>query len=207
MDIATNQFGELCDGRTWKLVLPVSSSTSSDGHTTLYSSYYEPKPFSSDNSDEAEYFGNPILGGNPLGAPGLASSNVAFLFTDSIKTPAVAATNTNITSWADGWQTGVTPNGYDGGGVDNFRFSDTISSSNTPKAYALPEDIPVGIAYLDKGFAVITDPTLVTNFLCSGGTQDGTTNYGTTGTSSGFTQLYYTGWYTICRYRMYILFF
>ena len=87
---------------------------------------------------------------------------------------------------------GVTPNGYDGGGVDNFRFSDTIASSNTPKAYALPEDTPVGIAYLDKGFAVITDPTLVSNFLSSGGTEDGSTNYGTTGTSSGFTQLYYT---------------
>ena len=68
MDIATNQYGELIDGRTLKLVLPVSSSTSSDGHTTLYSSYYEPKPFSSDNSNEAEYFGNPILEGNVLGS-------------------------------------------------------------------------------------------------------------------------------------------
>ena len=193
MDIATNQYGELIDGRTLKLVLPVSSSTSSDGHTTLYSSYYEPKPFSSDNSSEAEYFGNPILRGNVVGTPGLPSSNVAFLFADSIKTPVVATTNTNITSWADGWQSGVTPNGYDGGGVDNFRFSDTISSSNTPKAYALPEDIPVGVAYLDKGFVVITDQTLVNNFLSSGGTEDGSTNYGITGTSSGFTQLYYTG--------------
>ena len=40
---------------------------------------------------------------------------------------------------------------------------------------------------------MITDPTLVTNFLFSGGTEDGSTGYGITGTSSGFTQLYYTG--------------
>ena len=37
------------------------------------------------------------------------------------------------------------PNGYTDGGVDNFRFTDTVSSSNTPKAYAQSQDIPVGI--------------------------------------------------------------
>jgi len=184
--IGDNQYGELIDGRTIKFVIPNNSG----GTYTLYSSFYEPKPFSSDNSEQASYFGARRIEGNPVGAPGLASTNVSFLFSDDIKGPTLAASNDNISDWDDGWQTGVIPNGYDGGNVDTFRFSDTVSTSNTPKAYAQTADLPVGICYLDKGFMVITDPTIVSNFNYSAGTQDGTVGYGSA--SSGFTNLYYT---------------
>jgi len=185
--IGDNQYGELIDGRTIKFVIPNNSG----GTYTIYSSFYEPKPFSSDNSEQASYFGARRIEGNPVGSPGLASTNVSFLFSDDIKKPTLATSNDNISDWDDGWQTGAIPNGYDGGNVDTFRFTDTVSTSNTPKAYAQTADLPVGICYLDKGFLVITDPTIVSNFAMSAGTEDGTNTY--SGNTSGFTNLYYTG--------------
>ena len=162
----------------------------------FYSSYYEPEPFSSDNSINGEYFGGPsIRNENVKGNPSLHSTNIAFLFTDEILGPEMSSTTTTISSWSSGWQQDVIPNGYTDGGVDNFRFTDTVSSSNTPKAYAQSQDIPVGICYLDKGFIVLTDPTIVQNFLYSGsasGTSATTIDYGYTGVESGFTQVFFT---------------
>jgi hypothetical protein len=51
--------------------------------------------------------------------------------------------------------------------------------------------MPIGICYLDKGFMVITEPSIVSNFVMSAGTEDGTTTY--SGNTSGFTNLYFTG--------------
>jgi len=186
VDVPASTYGELIDGRTMKLKIPMNTG----GTMNLYSSYYEPLPMSSDNSTNAEYFGNPVIQGNPAGTPGLASSNVAFLFSDDIKAPSLADTNTNITSWADGWTLGITPTGYAGAGVDNFRFTDTVSSSNTPKAYAQAQDLPVGICYLDKGFAVLTHPLIINNFAYMSGSTGGTHLY--PGASSAFTQIHFT---------------
>jgi len=186
VDIPSTEYGTLIDGRTVKLTFANTTA----GTYTLYSSYYEPLPTSSDNSDEAEYFGNPIIPGNINGSPGMASSNVAFLFCDDIKPPTLASSITAINNWSDGWQNNVVPNGYPGGGTDNFRFTDVVSSSNTPKAYAQTNDTPVGIMYLDKGFAVITDPILRQYFDFSGASSAATELYD--GDVSGFTQIWYT---------------
>ena len=142
------------------------------------------KPFSSDNSPQASYFGNPRIVGNLVGDTSLASTNVAFLFSDTTRRPS----QTNITNWSDGWTKSI-PSGYDGANTDTFKF--TTNTTNTPKAHAQSSDEPIGICYLDKGFAVITDPTIVSNFNYSAGTEDGTNTY--TGNTSGFTNLYYTG--------------
>lgn len=191
-ELVKNTYGELIDGRTIKLTIPNTSG----GTFTIYSSYYEPEPFASDNSVQGEYFGNPRVLGNTKGKPGVGATNVAFLFSDLIKVPSIASTNTNINTWSDGWQSGITPNGYDGAGTDNFRFLDTVTSSNIPKANAEAEDIPVGIAYLDKGFLVITDPTIISQFQFSGATTGGTEPYGrgtpTAEASSAFTQVYFS---------------
>ena len=192
--IEDNQYGELIDGRTIKFKLPNNSG----GTYTLYSSYYEPKAFSSDNSEQASYFGARRIAGNPVGKPELAATNIAFLFSDDIKLPTIAISNTNISNWSNGWQTGVIPTGYVGGNIDTFRFSNTVSVSNTPKAHAQTADLPVGICYLDKGFVVITDPTIVSNFAMSAGTEDGTNTY--SGNTSGFTNLYYTGDTASCEF-------
>ena len=180
VSIADGKYGELIEGRTIKLVLPNNSG----GTYTAYSSYYMGKPFSSDNSPQASYFGNPRILGNTAGNTSLASTNVSFLFSDEIKKPV----DTGITNWSDGWVK-ATPNGYLGANPDTFKF--TTNSTNTPKAQAQTNDIPIGICYLDKGFIVITDPTIVSNFAMSAGTEDGTNTY--SGNTSGFTNLYYTG--------------
>ena len=192
-ELVKNTYGELIDGRTIKLTIPNNSG----GTFTIYSSYYEPEPFASDNSVQGEYFGNPRVLGNTKGKPGVGATNVAFLFSDLIKVPSIASTNTNINTWSDGWQSGITPNGYDGAGTDNFRFLDTVTASNIPKANAEAEDTPVGIAYLDKGFLVITDPTIISQFQFSGATTGGTGDpYGrhvsTAVGQSAFTQIYFS---------------
>ena len=187
VSIADNKYGELIDGRTIKFTVPmVATNGSSYGVYTLYSSYYVGKPYSSDNSPQASYFGNHRIIGNGVGDPSLASTNVSFLFSDDIKQP----TDSNITNWSDGWVKS-TPNGYLGASTDTFKF--TTNTTNTPKAYAQTEDTPVGIAYLDKGFMVITDPTIVSNFRVSAGTEDGSSLL-TTGITdtTGFTNMYYT---------------
>ena len=58
------------------------------------------------------------------------------LFCDDVRKPSLASSVTAINNWSDGWQINVIPNGYPNGGTDNFRFTDVVSSSNTPKAYA-----------------------------------------------------------------------
>ena len=197
VEIPKNEYGILIDGRTMQLTVPKAGIYGdTEGIYTMYSSYYNPIPTSSDNSDEGEYFGNPKILGNIAGEPGLPGTNVAFLFCDEIGGPSLSASNTNITSWANGWISGTTPNGYPGGGVDNFRFTQTVSPTNTPKAYAQTQDTPVGIAYLDKGFAVITNPIIISNFNYSGSSTGGTDvyKYGeyTTADSSGITQVIFT---------------
>ena len=191
VEIPKNEYGVLIDGRTMKLHVPRAPGFGNTVYT-MYSSYYAPLPTSSDNSDEGEYFGNPKIQGLTTGSPGLPSTNVAFLFCDDIRGPSLSASNTSITSWSNAWTIDTTPTGYMNAGVDNFRFTTTVSSTNTPKAYAQVQDKPVGIAYLDKGFAVITDPIIVSAFNYSGsctltGGTSPTTAY--TGTSSAYTQL------------------
>ena len=178
VSIADGKYGELIDGRTIKFDIPTNT-----GITTAYSSYYVGKSFSSDNSSQASYFGNPRILGNVDGDTALASTNIAFLFADKTKQPV----NEYITNWSDGWVKS-TPNGYVGANTDTFKF--TTNSTNTPKAHAETEDMPIGICYLDKGFMVITEPSIVSNFGASAGTENGTALY--TGNTSGFTNLYYT---------------
>tara|TARA_R100001591_G_scaffold114322_1_gene128512 strand:+ start:494 stop:1708 length:1215 start_codon:yes stop_codon:yes gene_type:complete len=202
VDLPRNSYGELIDGRTIKLVIPNNTGTT----YSLYSSYYEPEPYSSDNSPQGAYFGNPnvqVL--NVKATPSLNATNIAFLFSDNIKKPQLATSNTSISTWADGWQKDITPVGYQGASADNFRFIDVVTSSNTPKAYAQSQDKPVGICYLDKGFVVITDPEIVSNttrgFQFSGASSGGTNDVpygGKTAASnlntlsSAYTQIFFT---------------
>ena len=192
IDIPNNEYGELIDGRTIKLTLPMKTG----GTMEFFSSYYTPESFSSDNSDRARVFGHSRNTNYSNANPLLPSTNVAFLFADGVRTPSVASSNTNITSWADGWTENIIPNGYAGSGADNFRFSNVITTGNQPKAAAEDPDLPVGICYLDKGFIVITDTTILNQFSWSAGTMTGGTNLNTGSPTyylSGITNMYFTG--------------
>ena len=76
--------------------------------------------------------------------------NYAFLFSDQIKRPNGDATK----SWATGFGT-TKP--FTGNGKQRYNLT-------TNSSLAKSADTAVGVAYLDKGFLVITDPTIVNDF-------------------------------------------
>jgi hypothetical protein len=85
-------------------------------------------------------------------------NNVVFLFSDSVKKP---NGNTSL-SWSSGYGSNKP---FSLGGKQQYNLLTNTSLAQTA-------DTAVGIAYLDKGFIVITEPTIVNNFnpLSSGGT-------------------------------------
>jgi hypothetical protein len=173
IEIPKNFYGELIDGKKIKLKIPTGSTPSDVIY--LYSTFVEQTNYKqffdtlySDSSNESQEFGQPIGSLTPY------ESNVAFLFSDSIKKPKGDVTK----SWSTGYNTG---NGFLTNNKEPFKFF----SSNPSEI-----DEPLGIVYLDKGFIVLTHPTIVSNFPFSAGTIDGTNLY--TGNTE-FSDLYFTG--------------
>lgn len=152
IEIPQNQYGEIIDGKSLKIQLPASGATGSTSAYTIYSAYnantvkYESTgldKFYSESDLMATTFGN---------APDMDSdlsnyeSNVVLLFSDNINPPY----GNSAKSWADGW--------------DEVINGDKVYSQNSTVSkefFDYTEDQAVGIAYLDKGFIVITDPTII----------------------------------------------
>jgi|TARA_B110000240_G_scaffold198357_1_gene258682 hypothetical protein len=182
-----NSYGELIDGRSIRLSIPVNLGS---GSTIMecYSSYFAGYNASSDPSNEAEAFGHTsaLNYTPPVPNPGVAdlSTNVSFLFSDDIKPPV------NGGSWKDGWSQAQTPEGYDEG-------SSTVMNFNNGKAIAESidsgsgKDVPIGICYLDKGFCVLTHSGVTNTFEWTGGTSLSTGN-AFTGHTSAATQVYFS---------------
>jgi|2_EtaG_2_1085320.scaffolds.fasta_scaffold02301_3 hypothetical protein len=185
VEIPKNTYGELIDGRTFRLKLPLVGGVS----VNCYSSYYASYNASSDPSIEAERFGHTSalsLGLTPdIETP---STNVSFLFADTFGTPV------NGGSWSAGYTTSSPPAGY----PDATSFF----SFTQDKVVAVPSDggsgvdYPIGICYLDKGFIVLTSSALTQSIDWSASTASGCIPAGTgcTGTTviySAITQDYF----------------
>jgi len=131
------EYGEMLDGKTIKVELTDSASTIFN----IYSSFE--KTLTSAKKLDAQYkdtsFNSAVMGGN-----------IVFLFSDDIQRP-----NDDVTkSWATGH---FSTKPYSKSNKSRFNmFSDSITSTVADKI--------VGVAYLDKGFIVITDPTILANF-------------------------------------------
>jgi hypothetical protein len=181
VEIPKDEYGELIDGKTLKFVYPYSGGT-----TTLYGTYSSLKMPVLDNSYSDP---DPSLGNNifPIGArqADLVSqqvvnpppnsgesykSNICLLFSDDIATPISG------TSWATGWSDQAP---FSVGGKEPYIYSDNFTY-----------DQPVGIALLDSGFIVITDPTLVNGFLTTGAVNSDGTPY--VGGTTDFADIYYS---------------
>lgn len=145
VEIPNANYGELVDGKTVKLELETTS-----GATTAFTIYsaFENTGASlqsqdsslSESSAESANFG----------------TNYVLLFSDQVQRPNSGAT----TSWATGYGTPKPHKTYN---KEQFNLlTDTNNSLIADKA--------VGIAYLDKGFIVITEPDIVDNFSTSAGT-------------------------------------
>lgn len=148
--IPNSSYGEIIDGKSIKLEVESGGSgytlystyqSSLTNLQTQDNNYYETSNALKFNSNSS----NPqLVGMNKFG------NNVSFLFSDEIAPPNQDPTK----SWATGWNT-FKP--YSMGGKEQFNLT---TNSNINKT----ADTCVGVAYLDKGFIVITDPTIVSSF-------------------------------------------
>lgn len=143
--IDSSQYGELIDGKTINLQL-----------STLLSTYDIYGTYENNNlnlNDQDGRISDSSLYIQQLGP------NRCLLFSDSIQKP-----NNDISkSWSTGYSLSK-PFSLNGKNLWNFK-------TNTGTV----ADKPIGIAYLDKGFLVITEPTIVNNFILTGPTASATT--------------------------------
>lgn len=157
IEIPKNYYGELIDGKSVKLRLPQTT-----GYVDIYSSFFKHSLLDtmgdvvySDLNEYSKQFGGrynvAILPGQHGASNPVAgySSNIAYLFCDAVQKPRNVSTNT----WAN--------NGI------YFNTQKNVPSGKANKFYANYDtndgvvDKPVGIIYLDKGFIVLTDETLI----------------------------------------------
>ena len=209
INIGKNTYGELIDGRSIHLILPTAHTTNGTYQMIdIYSSYINPANWSSDNHAYAAGFGHSVNPGTAdVGKP---STNVAFLFSDKATNNGGTFTlpvDSCCTSWSAGYPTewdnagSTTPSdspvGYTDGNTKFYNMD--VNNSNRKPQVTLGSggDKPIGIAYLDKGFCVITDPDIVKWFYYSG-TSSGATGYpygsqaGGTGAATAMTETTFT---------------
>lgn len=136
--IDSAEYGEMIDGKTINLDL-----TTMTGGTNynIYGAFE--KTLTNSKKQDANYkdksFNSSVMGGN-----------MVFLFSDAVQRP-----NNDVTK---SWSTGhFATKPYSKGNKSQFNMkNDTITST--------VQDELVGVAYLDKGFIVITHPDIVDNY-------------------------------------------
>lgn len=188
VEIPKNQYGELIDGKTISLSLPINTGAT-DQVINIFGTYFSDSSENttngnirySDASSQAAYFGITPSSDNDF------NSNVTFLFSNTIKTPQL---NTGTT-----WNQWTTINKFSKpnplGSLSNKQFAVFSPDENIQNNTS---DQVVGIAYLDKGFFVITDPTIVNNFVYTSAISSGYNNIPSGNTYTGtsdFTQIYF----------------
>lgn len=156
VSIPKENYGELIDGKSIKSTIDTTGGT-----YTLYSTYQKTltNNATQDNnyietSEDLKYrrnLDNPqLVGKNKFG------NNISFLFSDDVAKPNQDPTN----SWSTGYNT------FKPFTLKNKKQFNLITNTNT----STTADTAVGIAYLDKGFIVITHPDIVSGFVDSGST-------------------------------------
>jgi len=175
-EIPQNSYGEIIDGKTFKLSLPYWAPTgNTTGHTEenqygVYSGYtsspstielfgtynlnglskFDLDRVLSEKGVEAQTVGNKLdLSKNP----NEYESNIVFLFCNDIKTPQVD----DFDSWEDGHE-----NAFEG--IKVLQNNSTRSKA----LFDFRRDECVGFVALDKGFVVITHPLIVDSFFIKG---------------------------------------
>jgi hypothetical protein len=188
MPIPKEKYSELIDGRSITMKVPQLSGTTGISAKTIYSSTYTTLT-KTDN--------NPILG-----------SNVAFLFSDEINKPYTGDTgngqfphvgnttwgaNINYTdrpaavSYADLSSNDVNTDTRPWSAVSLSNVVPEEYPTNTNQGYNY--DIPLGFVALDKGFIVLTHPTIINNIPWGLGQIQTTAVPNTT---SGTTNIYFS---------------
>ena len=135
--IENSQYGEIIDGKTVRAYV--------QGTTTLFTLYSTFENTGQQLTVQDANYSEQSTSTSSLG------KNIAFLFSDDIQTP--NGGNPSL-SWSTGYGT-VKPFS-----VNNKQLFNLMTNTNIAKT----ADTIVGIAYLDKGFIVITHPTIINDF-------------------------------------------
>lgn len=139
-------YGECIDGKSIKIELPTSAGT-----YTIYSTYQN-------DGTSLKVLDANIRDTSPV--TNYLGDNIAMLFSDNILTPNGGS---GSLSWATGYGT-QKPFTVNGKQLYNLQTNNSLATT---------ADTIVGIAYLDKGFIVITNPQIIADY-------DSTTATGTT---------------------------
>ena len=137
LGINNNTYGESLDGRAIRLTLPTTAGT-----YTIYSTFQNKG--TALKIEDANTRDTSVV-------TSFIDSNIAILVSDNILTPNGGS---GSLSWATGFNT-VKPFSLNGKQLYNLQTNSNIGAS---------ADTIVGIAYLDKGFIVITHPTILANY-------------------------------------------
>lgn len=143
--VDSTKYGEMLDGKTVRVKLTTTGGTD----YILYSTFE--KTLTNSKILDASY-------GDKSRNSSIMGDNIAFLFSDDIQKP----NNDSSLSWSTGH---FTTKPFSVSRKLQFNmFSDSFTSTVSDKI--------VGVAYLDKGFIVVTHPDIVNNFdpLTSTGT-------------------------------------
>jgi hypothetical protein len=141
--INNSNYGECIDGKTVKIELPTSAGT-----YTIYSTFQN-----NGNSlaiQDANIRDTSVV-------TSYLDDNIAMLFSDSIATPNGGS---GSLSWATGYGT-TKPFSINGKQLYNLQTNSNIGTT---------ADTIVGIAYLDKGFMVITNQQIISNYTSTAAT-------------------------------------
>ena len=137
LGINNANYGECIDGKTVKIELPTSAGT-----YTIYST------FQNDGSSllvqDANVRDTSVV-------TDYLDDNIAMLFSDNITTPNGGS---GSLSWATGYGT-TKPFSVNGKQLYNLQTNSSLATT---------ADTIVGIAYLDKGFVVITNPQIIADY-------------------------------------------
>ena len=177
-EIPKDEYGEMIDGKTIKFEYPTTGGT-----VEIYGTYSDwvvgQGGGDAINSDADQRLGNatwalgslthdPVSNAavNPPNVNEYYDSNICLLFAQSSYPPSAGG------NWSTGWST-----------TNPFAVGNKVY-------YEFKYDVPVGIAYLDSGFIVITDPTLTREIDVAGMfNADGTPYVGGT---TNFANIYYS---------------
>jgi hypothetical protein len=174
--IDNSEYGELIDGKSIKSTLPIATGFTSGGTVTgitdytFYSTFVNSGQFNKTQFDDT-YKDNSVFTQGLFGA----GANVSYMLSDNIQRPNNDVNN----SWSTGY------NSYKPYSIGNKKLLNTKTVATT----GIVVDKLVGVAYLDKGMIIYTDPNIVNNVVTNFSGASASTN--TVTNSLGL--YYYTG--------------
>jgi len=174
--IDNSEYGELIDGKSIKSTLPIATGFTSGGTVTgitdytFYSTFVNSGQFNKTQFDDT-YKDNSVFTQGLFGA----GANVSYMLSDNIQRPNNDVNN----SWSTGY------NSYKPYSIGNKKLLNTKTVATT----GIVVDKLAGVAYLDKGMIIYTDPNIVDNVVTNFSGASASTN--TVTNSLGL--YYYTG--------------